>query len=452
MEVALSASRDEGQCQVLVVPEGAKKRCGKDRRAMQAQERFLTGAREEGGEQGLPSWLSPSPYPIHHRHWARPTGPSAHTVPPSDIITIADLLQSTVHWYSRSQTAGKLGHFGQTTNCTPMLFYATWTRGTKGHAPSAVSVHTDPEPHQDVPTEGGTAPCRARHPHVVRPQSHARRSVMPTKNPHEMQGSAASERKERDGPATVAWHRHPPSVNYHQPPLFTAVRGMPNVAMTRRHDTYVAQCASECLVSNSSGQRAGLLPDRRPIQEEAISPSVRPEPPPATQRRGTNTLVEAPRPTCPILCWLCVPANPGLSAGTPALPAGTPLRRPPGRPSCSVGGGTATFASAAAPCPCPVCSGGYLQAAPQPAGALGQRAPAVSPPPPRSTSTTGSPGSIYKKNVLQDAGPNTRTAATMHREILTPPTPPHTKRGTQVRGGTGPKIQKIIGGSFWVLK
>ena len=33
-------------------------------------------------------------------------------------------------------------------------------------------------------------------------------------------------------------------------------------------------------------------------------------------------------------------------------------------------------------------------------------------------------GSIYKKKVLQDPGPNTHTVATMRKEVLTPPLPP----------------------------
>ena len=62
-------------------------------------------------------------------------------------------------------------------------------------------------------------------------------------------------------------------------------------------------------------------------------------------------------------------------------------------------------------------------------------------------------GSTYKKKVLQDPGPNTHTAATIRKEVLTPPPPPPTpKSGTQVREGTGVKIQKIIGGSFLVPK
>ena len=55
-------------------------------------------------------------------------------------------------------------------------------------------------------------------------------------------------------------------------------------------------------------------------------------------------------------------------------------------------------------------------------------------------------GFIYKKKV---PGPNTQTAATIRKEVLNPP--PQKKRGT-VRGATGVKIQKIIGGSFLVLK
>ena len=58
-------------------------------------------------------------------------------------------------------------------------------------------------------------------------------------------------------------------------------------------------------------------------------------------------------------------------------------------------------------------------------------------------------GSIYKKKVLQDPGPNPHTAAAIREEVLTPPPE---KRGTQVRGGMGVKIRKIIGGSFLILK
>ena len=62
-------------------------------------------------------------------------------------------------------------------------------------------------------------------------------------------------------------------------------------------------------------------------------------------------------------------------------------------------------------------------------------------------------GSTYKIKVLQDPGANTHTAATRHKEVLTPPTFPP-KKGTPVRGGggAGVKIQKIIGGSFLVLR
>ena len=40
--------------------------------------------------------------------------------------------------------------------------------------------------------------------------------------------------------------------------------------------------------------------------------------------------------------------------------------------------------------------------------------------------------SIYKKKVLQDPGPNTQTAATIHKEVLTPP-----KKGYPGAGGNG---------------
>ena len=57
-------------------------------------------------------------------------------------------------------------------------------------------------------------------------------------------------------------------------------------------------------------------------------------------------------------------------------------------------------------------------------------------------------GSIYKKKVLQDPGPNRHTAATIRKEVLTPPQ----KKGYPGAGGYGVKIHKIIGGSFLVLK
>ena len=41
-------------------------------------------------------------------------------------------------------------------------------------------------------------------------------------------------------------------------------------------------------------------------------------------------------------------------------------------------------------------------------------------------------GSIYKKKVLQVPGPNTQTAATIHKEVLTPPPP---KKGVPRYGG-----------------
>ena len=84
-------------------------------------------------------------------------------------------------------------------------------------------------------------------------------------------------------------------------------------------------------------------------------------------------------------------SQPKIVRMDPALPTGAPLGRPSGRPLCGVGGGTAAFASVAAKCPCPVCNAGELQVAPRLAGALGQRALALSPSLPRSTSTAGGP-------------------------------------------------------------
>ena len=58
-------------------------------------------------------------------------------------------------------------------------------------------------------------------------------------------------------------------------------------------------------------------------------------------------------------------------------------------------------------------------------------------------------GSIYKKKVLQDPGPNTHTAATIRKEVFDPPPP---QRGTQVRGGggvRGSKSKKSLGDHFW---
>ena len=69
-------------------------------------------------------------------------------------------------------------------------------------------------------------------------------------------------------------------------------------------------------------------------------------------------------------------------------------------------------------------------------------------------------GSIYKKKVLRDQGPNTHTAATIHKEVLTPPPrppQPPPKKGTEVRGGTRVKIQKnhwgiIVGPKMMILQ
>ena len=57
-------------------------------------------------------------------------------------------------------------------------------------------------------------------------------------------------------------------------------------------------------------------------------------------------------------------------------------------------------------------------------------------------------GSIYKKNILQDPGPNTHTAATIRKEVLTPP-----KKGVpRCRGVRGSKSKKSLGDGFLVLK
>ena len=61
-------------------------------------------------------------------------------------------------------------------------------------------------------------------------------------------------------------------------------------------------------------------------------------------------------------------------------------------------------------------------------------------------------GSIYKKKVLRDPGPNKHTTATIHKEVLTPPP----KRGTQVQGGKGVKIKNhwgiIFGPKMMILQ
>ena len=59
-------------------------------------------------------------------------------------------------------------------------------------------------------------------------------------------------------------------------------------------------------------------------------------------------------------------------------------------------------------------------------------------------------GSIYKKKVLQDRGPNTHTAATIRKEVLTPPLSP-TKKGYPSAGGgvRGSKSKKSLGDHFW---
>ena len=60
--------------------------------------------------------------------------------------------------------------------------------------------------------------------------------------------------------------------------------------------------------------------------------------------------------------------------------------------------------------------------------------------------------SLRPRSKYTHSGHNTQRSFDPHP----PPTTPHPKRGTQVLGGggmgTGVKIQKIIGGSFLVLK
>ena len=61
-------------------------------------------------------------------------------------------------------------------------------------------------------------------------------------------------------------------------------------------------------------------------------------------------------------------------------------------------------------------------------------------------------GSIYKKKVLKDQGPNAHKAATIRKEVLTPPAPPQ-KKGYQVRGGGGARgsksKKKLLGDHLW---
>ena len=65
-------------------------------------------------------------------------------------------------------------------------------------------------------------------------------------------------------------------------------------------------------------------------------------------------------------------------------------------------------------------------------------------------------GSIYKKKILQDPGPNTHTAATIRQEVLTPPlgapTPTTQKRVRGVGGYAGvrgPKSKISLWDYFW---
>ena len=72
----------------------------------------------------------------------------------------------------------------------------------------------------------------------------------------------------------------------------------------------------------------------------------------------------------------------------------------------------------------------------------------------------GTPAMGYRVHIQEksSSGPRSKYTHNGHntqRSFVPPPHPhPHPlqKRGTQVRGGTGVRIQKIIGGSFLVLK
>ena len=55
-------------------------------------------------------------------------------------------------------------------------------------------------------------------------------------------------------------------------------------------------------------------------------------------------------------------------------------------------------------------------------------------------------GSIYKKKILQDPGPNTHTAATIRKEVLTPPPKGVPRYGGGVRGS---KSKKSLVDHFW---
>ena len=64
-------------------------------------------------------------------------------------------------------------------------------------------------------------------------------------------------------------------------------------------------------------------------------------------------------------------------------------------------------------------------------------------------------GSIYKKKVLQDPGPNTYTVATIRKEVLPPPPP--SKKGYPGAGGYGGQNPKnhwgiIVGPKRMILQ
>ena len=61
-------------------------------------------------------------------------------------------------------------------------------------------------------------------------------------------------------------------------------------------------------------------------------------------------------------------------------------------------------------------------------------------------------GPYTRRNSIGPRSKSTHSGHNTQRSFDPPHPPPPPKRGTQVRGGTGVKIQKIIGGSFLVLK
>ena len=60
--------------------------------------------------------------------------------------------------------------------------------------------------------------------------------------------------------------------------------------------------------------------------------------------------------------------------------------------------------------------------------------------------------SIHKTKILQNPCPNAHRVATIRKEVLKPPPPKKGYPGTGGGGVAGVKFQKMIGGSFLVLK